>query len=208
MKQKEKEIHKSDVKCENLSCNLKKVKDELSSLKQERRKYFKKKLVNHEEASESNNNSVKTIESGLGLATTDQPPRSRSSSLFPRAQSTQTPPRTPPPSTYPNTVNTPAPASTSALTSATSGTPTQSGEASIDEIDNLDVVNPQSAVSVQAKLKEARDSGTKLDFQSLVVLLENHQWEESPEKLENDAEDDNFYYDYYTDHYEETIDEK
>ena len=50
------------------------MKDELSSLKQERRKYFKKKLVNHEEASESNNNAVKTIESGLGLATTDQPP--------------------------------------------------------------------------------------------------------------------------------------
>ena len=95
LKQKEKEIHKSDVKCENLSCNLKKVKDELSSLKQERRKYFKKKLVNHEEASESNNNSVKTIESGLGLATTDQPQRSRSPSLCPRAQSTQTPPRTP-----------------------------------------------------------------------------------------------------------------
>ena len=36
------------------------------------------------------------------------------------------------------------------------------------------MVNPQSAVSVQAKLKEARDSGTKLDYESLVLLLKNH----------------------------------
>ena len=165
-------------------------------------------MANREEATESNNNAVKTIEAVSGLAATDQPQHSRRSpSPCPRAQSTQTPPGTPPPRTEPKTINTPALATTSTLT-PTSGTPTRSGDASIEEIDNLAVLNPQGAVSVQAKLKEARDSGTKLDFQSLVVLLENHQWEESHEQLENDAEDDNFYYNYYTDHSEENIDEK
>ena len=109
-KQKEKELHKSDVKCENLSCNLKKVKQELSSLKLERMKCSKKKLANHEEATESNNNAVTTVESGSGLAATDQLQHSRRSpSPCPRAQSTQTPPGTPPPRTSPTTVNTSAP---------------------------------------------------------------------------------------------------
>ena len=32
-------------------------------------------------------------------------------------------------------------------------------------------------LTVQAKLKEARDSGKKLDYESLVALLQNHPWE-------------------------------
>ena len=84
-------------------------------------------------------------------------------------------------------MNTPVLATTSALPSDTSGVAaSSSGDASINEIDNLDVVNPQSGVTVQAKLKETRERGTKLDYESLVVQLKNHPWEESHEQLENE----------------------
>ena len=209
LKQKEKEIKKSDVKCENLSSNLKEVKQELKCLKQERIKYSNKKFANHEKATESNNNLVETDESDPGLATTDQLQHSRRPpSPRPRAQSTHTPPGTPPPRTSPSILNTPAPAITSALTTDTSGmSASSSGEASIDKTENLDAASLKSTITVQAKLKEARDGGTKLDYESLVALLKNHPWEETHEQLENEEEDDNFYYDYYSDEYEENIDE-
>ena len=65
-------------------------------------------------------------------------------------------------------------------------------------------VSPKSSGTVQAKLKEARDSGTKMDFESLVALLKNHPWEESQEILENDEEYNDFDYSSYPDEFEET----
>ena len=49
----------------------------------------------------------------------------------------------------------------------------------------------ESKMTVQDKLKEAIECGIKLDFESVVSLIQNHPWEESKEMLEND---DEYYY--------------
>ena len=68
--------------------------------------------------------------------------------------------------------------------------------------------NQESIAAVQAKLKEVRYSGEKLDYESLVTLLQNHPWEESSQQLEIEEQYD-FDYDSYPDEYEETtIDEE
>ena len=68
--------------------------------------------------------------------------------------------------------------------------------------------NQESIATVQAKLKEVRYSGKKLDYESLVTLLQNHPWEESSQQLEIEEQYD-FDYDSYPDEYEETtIDEE
>ena len=64
--------------------------------------------------------------------------------------------------------------------------------------------NTKSIVTVQAKLHEVRDSGKKLDYESLVALLKKHPWEESHEH-ENNYEYEAFDYDTYHDNYEETM---
>ena len=67
----------------------------------------------------------------------------------------------------------------------------------------------KTIVTVQAKLKEVRDGGTKLDFESLVALLKNHPWENSQEQLVNDYEYEEFNYKSYPGDYEEdTIEEE
>ena len=43
-------------------------------------------------------------------------------------------------------------------------------------------------ITVEDKLKEALECGKKLDFDSVVSLIQNHPWEESKERLENDYE--------------------
>ena len=55
-------------------------------------------------------------------------------------------------------------------------------------------------ITVEDKLKEAIECGKKLDFDSVVSLIQNHPWEESKERLENDYE---YYYgDFENDDYE------
>ena len=66
--------------------------------------------------------------------------------------------------------------------------------------------SPKSSVTVQAKLKEAREGGTKLDFESLVALIKNHPWGESPEPFGYDDEYDDFNYTSYE--YEDPINEE
>ena len=64
--------------------------------------------------------------------------------------------------------------------------------------------NTKSIVTVQAKLQEVRDSGKKLDYESLVALLKNHPWEESHQH-ENNYEYEAFDYETYHDDYKETM---
>ena len=54
-------------------------------------------------------------------------------------------------------------------------------------------------------MKEARDSGSKMDFESLVALLKDHPWEESQELLENKEEHNDFNYTIHSGEYEETV---
>lgn len=83
---------------------------------------------------------------------------------------------------------------------------------SINSTDTSNAANQESIATVstvQAKLKEARHSGKKMDYESLVILLKNHPWEESHSRLENEDEYDEFEYDTYPGEYdteyEETI---
>ena len=81
-----------------------------------------------------------------------------------------------------------------------SPTSTRFQNASINIItDSVDDNNPKPIPTIQAKLKEVRDGGKKLDYKSLVELLKKHPWEDT-----NDAEYDDFDYDTYTDDYEDT----
>ena len=75
----------------------------------------------------------------------------------------------------------------------------RSQDASINNTDSFDDNNPKPIPTIQAKLKEVRDGGKKLDYESLVELLKKHPWEET-----KDAEYDDFDYDTYTDNYEDT----
>ena len=71
---------------------------------------------------------------------------------------------------------------------------------SANDIKNLiEPVSSESRTTVQAKLQEAIEGGTKLSYESLVALLENHPWEERKETFEEPDE-----YDYYDD-YEESV---
>ena len=63
----------------------------------------------------------------------------------------------------------------------------------------------KTIVTVQAKLKEVREGGTKLDFASLVAFLKDHPWEDSQELVVNDTEYEEFYYGTYPDDYDEDI---
>ena len=76
---------------------------------------------------------------------------------------------------------------------------TRSQDASIDITDNFDDNNPKPIPTIQAKLKEVRDGGKKLDYENLVELLRKHPWEET-----NNAEYDDLDYETYTDDYEDT----
>ena len=53
-----------------------------------------------------------------------------------------------------------------------------------------DLDNQEPKITVQGKLKEAIKSGEKLDFKTVVSLIENHPWNEPNEGLENDDEYD------------------
>ena len=53
-----------------------------------------------------------------------------------------------------------------------------------------DLDNQEPKITVQGKLKEAIKSGEKLDFKTVVSLIENHPWNELNEGLENDDEYD------------------
>ena len=72
--------------------------------------------------------------------------------------------------------------------------------ASDDIHERIEPVSSKSNITVQTKLQEAIDGGTKLSYDSLVALLDNHPWEERKESFEehdeneygclNDQEDD------------------
>ena len=76
-----------------------------------------------------------------------------------------------------------------------------------EEVDNTSVdmkeyeavaINPEYKFTVQDKLKEAIECGKKLDFESVVSLIQNHPWEESKEMQENEY----FYGDFENDDYQ------
>ena len=108
------------------------------------------------------------------------------------AQSCSTPPKSPR-SPFP-----PGPCSPRTPPSFPTST-ARSQDASINNTDSFDDNNPKPIPTIQAKLKEVRDGGKKLDYESLVELLKKHPWEET-----NDTEYDDLDNDTYTDNYEDT----
>ena len=77
--------------------------------------------------------------------------------------------------------------------------------ASDDIHDGIEPISSKSKITVQAKLKEAIEGGTKLSYESLVALLANHPWEERKEPFEERDVYDYGYLDYHDDNYcEET----
>ena len=144
--------------------------------------------------STSNNNSVPFPRKTL--------PKSSSKPCASVASSTSTnPARAQPCSTPPESPRSPFPPGPCSPRTPP-GFPTstaRSQDASINNTDSFDDNNPKPIPTIQAKLKEVRDGGKKLDYESLVELLKKHPWEET-----NDTEYDDLDNDTYTDNYEDT----
>ena len=231
IKEKEKEIFKLQSKNENLESNNRKLKTEISDLRNENKRLVKEKkkkgLLSGSEPSrnaKTNNNNTQlsqtTLPSSLStlsctpcvsVAQTLSPHETLSSPLVENVDmaSLATSPATAQPcSTPPQSPRPPSPLQAGPCSPRTPpGFPTCT-EHSNDDTDNMVEVedSPISIVTVQDKLKEARDGGTKLDFESLVALIKNHPWGESKEPFDNDAEYDDFDYSSYE--YEEPISEE
>ena len=218
VKDTEKDLYKLDRKYDVSEANLKKCMEENNVLKSKNKKLFKKlnqkskknvdKNMNDENDNPTDDIFSKMQECANNLPSllhispgkkcssqsTDPPdstlplspllatatPSISSESASSASVPPQTPPRTPP-CTTPD-----CDASGSSLTG-------------IAEEAN----NPESIATVQAKLREVREAGKKLDFESLVVLLKNHPWEDSDQQFENEDEYDAFEYETYPDEYEE-----
>ena len=88
-------------------------------------------------------------------------------------------------------------------------------ELSLDDssIDTKDINNEvvTAKPTVQAKLQEAIDAGIKLNYESVVHLINSHPWEDSKEPFENGGEYDyvnDDYSSYNDEEYDETMDMK
>ena len=222
-KEKEKEISKLQGKSQNLESNIRRLKTEMSTLRNENKRMVKEKKKkglssgsnpSRKTMTSNNNNSLplstKTLRASLSTPsvapilspheTPSLPPVENVDFTSPdpaTAQPCSTPPRSPRP---------PSPLQAGPCSPRTPpGFPTCT-EHSNGDTDNMVEGSPISIVTVQDKLKEARDGGTKLDFESLVALIKNHPWGESKEPFDNDAEYDDFDYSSYE--YEEPISEE
>ena len=71
---------------------------------------------------------------------------------------------------------------------------------------NHQVVTPNPIITVQAKLQEVIEAGIKLNYESLVEVLNGHPWEESQEPFENiDKYECDEYITNHDDEYDETL---
>ena len=222
VKETEKELYKLDQKCNMSEAKLKKCMEETNVLKSENKKLLnklnrKRKKDFEKSINDENDNSPDDISSQMQESASDLPSlllspgrKYPSSSTDPPSSTLTLSPLFATPISNKSAASAIA-ASVSPKTPPTSPSCTTpdwdasgSSSAMLPEI-NDEAHNLEPIATVQAKLKEVRDSGKKLDYESLVVLLKKHPWEESHQQIENDFEYDPFDYDTYPDEYEETM---
>ena len=225
IKEKDKEIFKLQVKNENLELNMKRLKYEISDIRDKNKMLMKEKRK--KELSPELHSSKTTINNNTLSSSSSKPLPSSFSTPCASVAPTLTPRETPssplnlsfhatsptpaqPSSTPPQSLGPPSPIQAGPGSPRTPpGFPTCSHDTPFDTTDSMVADKTKTIITVQAKLKEVRDGGTKLDFESLVALLKNHPWENSQEQLVNDSEYEEFDFKSYPGDYEEdTIEEE
>ena len=218
IKEKDREAVKIQNKCDNLEANVKRLKSDVTVLRNEKKKLDKEKLRKskvvaskaqmksitppstvtalpallpvHNNFLNNNDGPIEVCDDIIPVATASQSASAGLSCQSPvDSSSVTTPPQTP---------CTPPRHATPWLIRTPPDIPISNATLDLQE-KGAAIASSDSTITVQEKLKEVIERGQKLDFASVVSLIKNHPWEESKEMVDKDDE-------YYHDDFENDYD--